>query len=680
MVRNVEDLEFHLPSHAQDMLDGLQRLRSQPKLADVTLLVGGQELPCHRGLLALSSPYFHAMFAGNFAESFSARVELRDVEPAMVAQLVDFVYTGRLTVTQGNVEALTRTAARLHFPAVQKVCGRYLQQQLDAANCLGICEFGEQQGLLGVAAKAWAFLRENFEAVAREDEFLELPRERLAACLAGDLLQVQPEQSRLEALLRWVRHDRPARAAHLPELLGLVHLDALPGPCLQRLLTTEPLLQDSEACRAALSQGPGVELPGLPQKLEEVLVVVGGRALEEGEDGGEEPTAHSANVAFYDTKAKTWMALPDFPDYHKWGFSLAALNNDIYVTGGSRGTKTDTWSTTQAWCFPLKEAAWRPVAPMRRARTNHASAALNGEIYAIGGTALDVVEVESYDPYTDSWTPVSPALKYVSNFSAAGCRGRLYLVGSSACKYNALALQCYSPATVPVVAALRRAARDPLPGGRQHQEGLHVRPRGQRVAEGAAPAQPARERRAGAAGGRALRHGRPLAGPGRRLPRGDGGLRPRARRVDAPGRAAPPLALPRRLRRLPGRVQVDPALRPRPGALTRAAGGQPGAGGLRSCSRNPPHEGPPRPAPAPCALFFLFVLLEPVLTPGAGAGRVVNGHGLGLWRRLPGRWTDGTSVQAGGRPPAPAVPSSQRRRPGAFWKLPWAALTLAGPA
>lgn len=63
------------------------------------------------------------------------------------------------------------------------------------------------------------------------------------------------------------------------------------------------------------------------------------------------------------------------------------------------------------------------------------------------GTTLDVVEVESYDPYTDAWTPVSPALKYVSNFSAASCGGRLYLVGSSACKYNALALQCYSPVT-----------------------------------------------------------------------------------------------------------------------------------------------------------------------------------------------------------------------------------------
>lgn len=254
MVRNMDDLDFQLPSHAQDMLDGLQRLRSLPKLADVTLLVGGRELPCHRGLLALSSPYFYAMFAGDFAESFSAQVELQDMEPDVVGQLVDFAYTGRLTITQTNVEALTRAASRLHFPAVQKVCGRYLQQQLDATNCLGICEFGEQQGLLGVAAKAWAFLRENFEAVAQEDEFLQLSQDRLATCLASDLLQIQSEQSRLEALLRWVRHDPQARATHLPELLSLVHLDAVPRPCVQQLLASEPLIQGSEACQEVLSQ------------------------------------------------------------------------------------------------------------------------------------------------------------------------------------------------------------------------------------------------------------------------------------------------------------------------------------------------------------------------------------------------------------------------------------------
>lgn len=36
------------------------------------------------------------------------------------------------------------------------------------------------------------------------------------------------------------------------------------------------------------------------------------------------------------------MALPDFPDYHKWGFSLAALNSDVYVTGGWSRAPRDT--------------------------------------------------------------------------------------------------------------------------------------------------------------------------------------------------------------------------------------------------------------------------------------------------------------------------------------------------
>uniref|UniRef100_A0A8C9EQL4 Uncharacterized protein n=1 Tax=Pavo cristatus TaxID=9049 RepID=A0A8C9EQL4_PAVCR len=76
---------------------------------------------------------------------------------------------------------------------------------------------------------------------------------------------------------------------------------------------------------------------------------------------------------------------------------------------------------------------------MLRARTNHTSAVLNGEIY--------VVEVERYDPYNQSWAAISPALKYVSNFAAAGCLGKLYLVGSCAVKYNALTLQCYNPQT-----------------------------------------------------------------------------------------------------------------------------------------------------------------------------------------------------------------------------------------
>lgn len=50
------------------------------------------------------------------------------------------------------------------------------------------------------------------------------------------------------------------------------------------------------------------------------------------------------------------MALPDFPDYNKWGFSLVALNNDVYVTGQCQGFKEQGWRTgdndmsMRRWC------------------------------------------------------------------------------------------------------------------------------------------------------------------------------------------------------------------------------------------------------------------------------------------------------------------------------------------
>lgn len=55
------------------------------------------------------------------------------------------------------------------------------------------------------------------------------------------------------------------------------------------------------------------------------------------------------------------------------------------------------------------------------------------------------MEVEHYDPYSDTWALTCPALKYVTNFTATACHGKLYVIGSCAVKYNALTMQCYNP-------------------------------------------------------------------------------------------------------------------------------------------------------------------------------------------------------------------------------------------
>lgn len=61
------------------------------------------------------------------------------------------------------------------------------------------------------------------------------------------------------------------------------------------------------------------------------------------------------------------------------------------------------------------------------------------------GTTAGRVEVEHYDPYSNTWALTCPAIKYVTNFTATACHGKLYVIGSCAVKYNALTMQCYNP-------------------------------------------------------------------------------------------------------------------------------------------------------------------------------------------------------------------------------------------
>lgn len=77
------------------------------------------------------------------------------------------------------------------------------------------------------------------------------------------------------------------------------------------------------------------------------------------------------------------MAIKETKKDHAFDGKLSSLS--LALSGGSRGSNTNTWSTTETWKYITKEGRWVTVAPMLRPRTNHTSATLNGEIYVIGG-------------------------------------------------------------------------------------------------------------------------------------------------------------------------------------------------------------------------------------------------------------------------------------------------------
>ncbi|KAM9031384.1 kelch-like protein 21 [Sarcophilus harrisii] len=434
-------LPFSDPAHALSLLRGLSQLRAERKFLDVTLeAAGGRDFPAHRAVLAAASPYFRAMFAGQLRESRAERVRLHGVPPDMLQLLLDFSYTGRVAVSGDNAEPLLRAADLLQFPAVKEACGAFLQQQLDLANCLDMQDFAEAFSCAGLAGAAQRFILRHVGELGAE-QLERLPLARLLRYLRDDGLCVPKEEAAYQLALRWVRADLPRRAAHWPQLLEAVRLPFVRRFYLLAHVEAEPLVARCPPCLRLLREardfqaarydrhdrGPCPRMRPRPSTgLAEILVLVG---------GCDQDCDELVTVDCYNPQTGQWRYLAEFPDHLGGGYSIVALGNDIYVTGGSDGSRLYDC----VWRYNSSVNEWTEVSPMLKAREYHSSSVLDGLLYVVASDST-----ERYDHTSDTWEALQPMPYPMDNCSTTACRGKLFAIGSLAGK-ETMVIQCYDP-------------------------------------------------------------------------------------------------------------------------------------------------------------------------------------------------------------------------------------------
>ncbi|XP_065205333.1 speckle-type POZ protein B-like [Planococcus citri] len=148
-----------------NLSENLASLFENQTLTDVVLSVNGKDYPAHKAILAARSPVFCAMFIHNTKESELNRVDIEDINDAVVEGMLKYVYTGKCDDSDELAEGLLAAADKYDLCGLKIICAEKLIKGLSvkrATNALILADMHHHEDLKREAIK---FIVANFAQV-----------------------------------------------------------------------------------------------------------------------------------------------------------------------------------------------------------------------------------------------------------------------------------------------------------------------------------------------------------------------------------------------------------------------------------------------------------------------------------------------------------------------------------
>merc|ERR1719500_1089199 len=394
----------------------MESIRREGQLCDVTLTVGEHSLAAHRIVLAANIPYFRAMFTHNMVESRQSTIPMSCIDSSALESLVNFAYTGRVSISTSNVQNLMLGASFLQLTRVRDACADFLQTRLTPQNVLGIRTFAESLGSVSLVTQSNKYLQKHFKAVSESEEFCQLGLVEVGELVAREELHVASEEIVFLAVMRWIKQDVEDRSSHLPSLLVRVRLPLLTPQFLADKVAAEELIQSSHQCRDLLDEARDYHLmperrpllksfkfkPRCCKDLVGVIYAVGGQT----KSGNSLST-----VEVYDPILGRWRDA-EAMSMLRSRVGVAVMQNRLYAIGGYNGQ--ERLNTVEV--FDAVTKRWSKVAAMNCKRSAVGAVALGNHLYVCGGfdgiSSLDTVE--RFDPEENLWTMMPSMTKHRS--------------------------------------------------------------------------------------------------------------------------------------------------------------------------------------------------------------------------------------------------------------------------
>ena len=187
----------------------LNMLRRQDHLCDVTLVTkDDKEFKAHRNVLSAASPFLLKLLQSDMKENREGIVRFEEISGAVMEDVLEFIYTGSVEVTEENSEDLIAAANYLLIPGLKTVSGRFLERQMSKSNCISTFYYAEMYQCDELITNTRKFIHANFESVAEMDEFLNLEAQEVERWISSDEISVTVEADVFRIVLKWIEQNK----------------------------------------------------------------------------------------------------------------------------------------------------------------------------------------------------------------------------------------------------------------------------------------------------------------------------------------------------------------------------------------------------------------------------------------------------------------------------------------
>lgn len=375
---------------------------------------------------------------------------ISNVSADVMGTIIEFAYTGLVTVTKENIQELFVAADRYDVHGITRACCKLMEDELSSQNCINTWWFTHMFYYPELQHKAFCFILRHFEEVVCSEDFLQLSVADLSKIIGQDQLNVREESTVFEAILRWIAHSPQDREKHMSQLLLEVRLAFMNLQYFSEHVIGNEMVMRNHSCKANLILAMKLMLEGRTRELnmslfpihlacprlpQAVLMAIGGWS-------GENPTN---GIELYDNRANRWVSVANNDETPRAYHGSVFLNGSVYCIGGFDGL--EQFCTTHK--YDLVNHTWQEVANMHTSRCYVSVTLLDGFIYAMGGYdgAERLETAERYAPDTNQWTMIAPMTEQRSDASSTALNGKIYICGGfngSQCLSTA---ECYDPLT-----------------------------------------------------------------------------------------------------------------------------------------------------------------------------------------------------------------------------------------